>query len=225
MEAPRWFVEHSTVKDEPSSQLQFSNGKLAVLWSQGGCPHLTYYDVTSGAQTTSLELPSSGDEEEYFHGFSVSPSGRRAAWRSSGICERRDIFISQGEGGIQSVSVDVSMDAWYDPRLSFLDDSTVLTDRGMLDIDAFLAEAPIEPNALHKFVEDIPTPHPEFTGYGCSDDRDWITLDGDNLIWLPVQYRPKSLGTRFAAGERHFATHCSSGILCMNFSEDARDLF
>ncbi|GFF78041.1 vegetative incompatibility protein HET-E-1 [Aspergillus lentulus] len=32
----------------------------------------------------------------------------------------------------------------------------------------------------------------EVSGYGLSPDRTWITRDGDDLIWLPAEFRPES---------------------------------
>lgn len=59
---------------------------------------------------------------------------------------------------------------------------------------------------------------PRRVGYGLKDDRQWITFDGHDLLWLPPEYRPDRFtsaisGTTVAIG-------CSSGrVLILTFSE------
>ncbi|KAJ5642576.1 hypothetical protein N7490_006576 [Penicillium lividum] len=53
-------------------------------------------------------------------------------------------------------------------------------------------------------------PLPEQHGYGLSDNHSWITCNGDNLLWLPAQYRPVSASV-FAISGTTVAIGCSSG--------------
>ena len=47
-------------------------------------------------------------------------------------------------------------------------------------------------------ITDTPTPldgvdacqEPQLCGYGLSSDRSWITCHGENILWLPSEYRP-----------------------------------
>ncbi|KAL5084168.1 hypothetical protein Trisim1_012244 [Trichoderma cf. simile WF8] len=48
-----------------------------------------------------------------------------------------------------------------------------------------------------------------WSGYGFNKDYSWITWDGDNLLWLPVEYRPNE--DCFAVDETTLAVGCSSG--------------
>ena len=55
-------------------------------------------------------------------------------------------------------------------------------------------------------------------GYGLSHDRSWITLDGQNAVWLPTEYRPKVS----AVWKGAIGIGCMSGrIICMDFCQDA----
>ncbi|KAJ6088416.1 hypothetical protein N7486_009677 [Penicillium sp. IBT 16267x] len=60
-----------------------------------------------------------------------------------------------------------------------------------------------------------PMPHgsistPEQFGYGLSDDSSWITYNGVNLLWLPIEYRP-IYPSQFAKSASNLAIGCSSG--------------
>jgi WD40 repeat protein len=63
--------------------------------------------------------------------------------------------------------------------LSFHDNDThILTDFGTMRIDSSGDENPdTEPRAA------------DFVGYGLSEDDGWITWNGQNVIWLPTEYR------------------------------------
>ncbi|KAL7796140.1 hypothetical protein V8C37DRAFT_23337 [Trichoderma ceciliae] len=53
------------------------------------------------------------------------------------------------------------------------------------------------------------------TGYGFSRDRCWITWNGNNLLWLPVEYRPSCS----AVSKSTVAVGCHSGrVLVIAFS-------
>lgn len=57
-----------------------------------------------------------------------------------------------------------------------------------------------------------------FDGYGFNGDYSWITWNGNNLIWLPVEYRPYFSCS--AANKAALAVGCVSGrVWIMKFSE------
>ncbi len=60
--------------------------------------------------------------------------------------------------------------------------------------------------------------HPKRHGYGISLDKTWITCDGENMLWLPSEYRPREsamLGQTICIG-------CQSGrVIIISFSRDA----
>ncbi|KAJ5642769.1 hypothetical protein N7490_006769 [Penicillium lividum] len=62
-------------------------------------------------------------------------------------------------------------------------------------------------------------PSPEQYAYGLGDDSSWITYNGVNLLWLPVEYRPTH-PSRFAMSARNLAIGCSSGhVIFLAFTE------
>ena len=56
---------------------------------------------------------------------------------------------------------------------------------------------------------------PRHHGYGLNADRAWITWNGQNVLWLPSEYRP----SRSAVVSNTIVIGCSSGrVLLINFS-------
>ncbi|KAI8718217.1 NACHT domain-containing protein [Fusarium sp. LHS14.1] len=142
----RWSLEHTSeyTRHEGPAALQFSDGKLVVLWSRGMHHSLIYYNVTNGTQLTHVNLPSVLECDFPNETFSLSPSGQRATWGSEIGSELQVIFLSQEQANIQMVLR--STVGFYRPYLTFPNDSMVLTNYGMLNINTMLAEAAIEPN-------------------------------------------------------------------------------
>ncbi|UPL00728.1 hypothetical protein LCI18_011662 [Fusarium solani-melongenae] len=161
----RWSLEHTFERADYKGPiaLQFSDCKLAVLWSLRDDYSLIYYNVTDGTRLTHVKLPSPSWARLAEGGFSISPSGRRATLGSRGG-KLRIISISQDDGVIRRALL--SMGGSHMLHVSFLDDSTLLTDQGMLDIDAILAEAAIEPNTPHTPVKGTGISHFAWIGYG-----------------------------------------------------------
>ncbi|KAJ5293252.1 Nuc-1 negative regulatory protein preg [Penicillium atrosanguineum] len=59
---------------------------------------------------------------------------------------------------------------------------------------------------------------PHQTGYGFSDNLAWITYRGENLLWLPSEYRPTVFSSSAIA--LNLAIGCSSGrVLIFRFSK------
>ncbi|KAI0184804.1 hypothetical protein EV127DRAFT_223467 [Xylaria flabelliformis] len=53
-------------------------------------------------------------------------------------------------------------------------------------------------------------------GYGLSTDECWITFNGENLLWLPVDFRP----TTFDVSGSHIAIGTNAGrVLIIGFSD------
>ncbi|KAL6900437.1 hypothetical protein GGI43DRAFT_383913 [Trichoderma evansii] len=77
------------------------------------------------------------------------------------------------------------------------------TNRGTFDLRS-------DQNSTHHFCL-LPT-----FGYGLSSDNTWITYRGENLLWLPPEYRPSCS----AISERAVSIGCSSGrVLMLTFSD------
>ncbi|KAL7923812.1 hypothetical protein ACQKWADRAFT_44209 [Trichoderma austrokoningii] len=61
------------------------------------------------------------------------------------------------------------------------------------------------------------SPDGDYSDYGISSDKTWITKDNKPLVWLPVEYRP----TASAVFRATFIIGCISGrVLVMRFSTD-----
>jgi WD40 repeat protein len=59
----------------------------------------------------------------------------------------------------------------------------------------------------------------EWSGYGLTSDKSWITCNGKNILWLPPEYRP--FGSISAIKERRIAIRCKSGrVVFVKFSLD-----
>ena len=57
----------------------------------------------------------------------------------------------------------------------------------------------------------------EYRGYGMLGDfRRWITRDGRNVLWLPLEYRSHC----YAVQRRIVALGCESGVVTIGFSRD-----
>ncbi|KAJ5348572.1 uncharacterized protein N7506_001825 [Penicillium brevicompactum] len=64
---------------------------------------------------------------------------------------------------------------------------------------------------------------PHQTGYGFNDDRTWINYKGENLLWLPSEFRPAVFSTSTISS--NMAIGCSSGrVLIFTFSKESHVL-
>ncbi|KAJ5632741.1 hypothetical protein N7490_009080 [Penicillium lividum] len=61
-------------------------------------------------------------------------------------------------------------------------------------------------------------------GYGLSKDETWITYDGVNLLWLPVEFRP-DICSLIAITGTHLAIGCSSDrVILLTLASEAGKL-
>ena len=86
-------------------------------------------------------------------------------WNASGECLQ--IF------SVARVLSDISFD---------ISDSYLHTEIGTIDISAL-------PGSVKRPTVSEPR-SPQYQGLGLSADGVWITLDSENLVWLPPEYRP-----------------------------------
>lgn len=76
--------------------------------------------------------------------------------------------------------------------------------------DAFDLEPPLALDGTHQTT----ITEPRSQDYGVSSDDEWITRNGENILWLPEQYRPRT--TAFAPSRLAFG--CDSGhVLIFKF--------
>lgn len=95
-------------------------------------------------------------------------------------------------------------------HLSFLNESTIITDRTITSLDDLpqLSEAS-ENFGHHK--------DPKAMGWTLSEDRCWVNCNGLSVLWLPPEYRP----VRSALATQKLAIGCSSGnVLILGFISD-----
>lgn len=96
--------------------------------------------------------------------------------------------------------------------LSFLADSKMITDRGIVDLET-LAHQPSQSDQ----PDQLQTREEKWEGWGFSKDWRWITWKGKNIIRLPPLYTPQSV----AVAEWKVAIGSKSGYTVMlNFSPD-----
>lgn len=87
----------------------------------------------------------------------------------------------------------------------------IVTQSGRLHLDKVIAQA-----AESSHFEKISDYQSMTEGYDISSDDSWITWNGENILWLPPDYRP--------AGKRAISRHCiaigtiSKGVPIFNFS-------
>jgi hypothetical protein len=155
----------------------------------------------------------------------MSPNGK---WTVSYIFRCRRLLLSDVEAGIQYAVVDIDA-KWF----SFIDDSTLWTDQGVLSLDCVLDDLAVESRSGrtqivemdNQVVQELPLIIPTFGKYGRDASGEWITFDTHPLIWLPQQYRPNTvthLG-QMAIGHHHVTIESSRGTYSIVFTNDTGD--
>ncbi|KAJ6015627.1 hypothetical protein N7540_010218 [Penicillium herquei] len=96
-------------------------------------------------------------------------------------------------------------------RFSEADPYTLHTSIGSFDLRPYMT-TPI-PETGHL----ISSPQPK--GYGFSEDRVWITLNGVNFLWLPPEYRPESTQQTDLYGETVVIGSVTGRVLFLKFPQ------
>ncbi|KAL6799000.1 WD40-repeat-containing domain protein [Trichoderma sp. SZMC 28013] len=93
-------------------------------------------------------------------------------------------------------------------HLSFMDESTIITDRTIACLDKLPQLSNPNWNLEHWSTF-------KGAGWALSEDRCWVDYDGQNVLWLPPEYRP----VKSAVSTETLAIGCSSGnVLVLGFS-------
>jgi WD40 repeat protein len=212
----------------------FAGTQLAVSWCFHPLQHpdnlqdetLVFYDIKTCQPLAQLKLPCSWLLFDSPGGnFSMSPNGK---WTVSYIFRCRRLLLSDVEAGIQYAVVDIDA-KWF----SFIDDSTLWTDQGVLSLDCVLDDLAVESRSGrtqivemdNQVVQELPLIIPTFGKYGRDASGEWITFDTHPLIWLPQQYRPNTvthLG-QMAIGHHHVTIESSRGTYSIVFTNDTGD--
>jgi WD40 repeat protein len=112
------------------------------------------------------------------------------------------------------------------------DDSYLLTEIGPIILDASTSElstkSPPTKFSTSSIATNTSTPimateAPRRYGYGLSSNGSWVTWHGQNVLWLPLEYRPAL--SRSAVAGSCIVVGCDSGkTLIINFSSDVSPL-
>lgn len=96
------------------------------------------------------------------------------------------------------------------PHLSFLSESTIITDRTITSLDDLSNRS--EAGGGFENHNDS-----KAVGWTLSEDRCWVNCNGRSVLWLPPEYRP----VRSAVATNKLAIGCSSGnVLILGFASD-----
>jgi WD40 repeat protein len=152
------------------------------------------WDAESGACLQTLEGHSS-----WVRSVAFSADGRRLASGS----DDKTVKLWDDESGDCLQTLNVGRAIHY---LSFDPDhhSRILSDVGDIILESSFINSTLSNQGASSTDNNR-------TGYGISADNLWITYKGDNLIWLPPDYRP--LSSRIAGST--IAIGCSSGRVWM----------
>lgn len=242
-EEPKWIIQKPVIADIWSACLQtlegYSNSVNSVAWSHDTArlalashdKTIKIWDPATGRCVWTLEghrdsVSSIAWSHDATRLASASDDGMVKIWDpATGQC----ISTPEGHSGsvmsvawshdanrLASASTDSTVKIW-DPATGQCV-STLNTDHHLLDI-LFTKLGTFDQQHFANWVSGPVSTNrssPIAVGYGLSSNGAWITYQGENLLWLPPEYRPSSAaisGTVVSVG-------CSTGrVLIFTFSD------
>ncbi|KAK3934300.1 putative vegetative incompatibility protein [Diplogelasinospora grovesii] len=209
-EEPEWIIRKPAMTDNWSACLQTLEGHSGPVKSVAWSHDATRLASASGDKTVKIWDPATGQCVSTLEGHSGwvnSVAWSHDATRLASASGDKTVKIWDPATG-QCVSI-IEIDQVLD-YLQFHESNSDLfrTNLGTFDLRPVVIST-----ALCSASSD-PFSSPLAVGYGLSSNGTWITYQGQNLLWLPPEYRPSSLaihGTVMSIG-------CSTGrILILTF--------
>ncbi|CAF3446546.1 unnamed protein product [Fusarium graminearum] len=212
-------------KLERSCDKAFFRGTwMGVIWNSRRHKNLfVRYDINTGQQLSQMDILTVYNRRD----TPLSPNGK---WLLSYRGQYGQLLLSDIEAGVHYTMINI-----FNKDLSFIGDSALWTETGVLHFDCILDNLvnKSETGKRHileidrQVAQELPVITPSIHGYGYSTNREWITFDGRPLIWLPQQYRLKyiySSRSTISVGYHHIMAKYAGGIYCIFFNNDAVDI-
>ncbi|WPJ60419.1 hypothetical protein SMAC4_13266 [Sordaria macrospora] len=197
-EEPEWIRTKPAVELNWNACLQTLEGHGDFVDSVAFSPDGQRLASGSGDRTIKIWDPASGSCLQTLegHGYSVrsvafSPDGQRLA--SGSDDETIKIWDPASGSCLHTIPTSTLItDISFDPTSRYL-----VTNIGRINI--------VTETTKSQVVLEIPESH----GYAMGEDRSWITCNGQNVLWLPPNYRPSSC---YVQGQM-ICFICKSGLI------------
>jgi len=208
---PQWITQKPTIADNWSACLQTLEGHSGPVTSVAWSHNATRLVSASNDYTVKIWDPATGQCVSTFEdhsGWVTSVAWSHDATRLASASNDWTVKIWDPATGQCVSTLEICRNIGY---IQFHKSNSDLlhTKSGTLDLGHVA-------NLLLGRISADPL-LPKVAGYGLSNNNTWITYQGENLIWLPPEYRPLC----FAVSGTTVSIGCSSGhVLIFKFSDE-----
>lgn len=187
---------HSITAEARVNDLAFSNHAVYLVLVSQGSPNyiiIDVWDVATGERLWTAEDLIPIESHTYLDKRCGNCGDRRLLhqFRSIAISDdgmvlsiepfRHEMVIwSEGKRILKLPICFENFEPYFD-----IESSYIITQLGRIHIDELIAQAAKSPHS-----ETIADYQPMTEGYGISSNGSWITWNGENILWLPPDYRP-----------------------------------